>query len=298
LNCNGKGDCQNGKCECYAGFSGIDCADRACPIICNAHGKLEKGKCVCDSQWQGIDCATPIGECEVPDCNGNGECIRGACVCTKGFGGKNCEQIACPRDCSNNGVCIMPNAECKCFANYTGVDCSKSLPSISDICSNHGDFDYERKSCTCNRGWSGADCSRNDHCLDKLCSICKNGWSGMNCMQAVPYSCDPRCNQHGLCVNGTCICSPGYQGRNCEINSCPNACSSNGICEKSNEYNYYSNTRYHCVCNPGWTGKACEIAIEMFCNDDLDNDNGITFSLIYLLKNISTIIINFKFKMV
>ena len=26
LNCHGKGDCVNGKCKCYPGFSGIDCS--------------------------------------------------------------------------------------------------------------------------------------------------------------------------------------------------------------------------------------------------------------------------------
>ena len=30
--------------------------------------------------------------------------------------------------------------------------------------------------------------------------------------------------------------------------------------------------RYQCVCNKGWTGVACETAIEMVCNDNLDND--------------------------
>ena len=26
MNCNGKGDCVNGKCKCYPGFSGLDCS--------------------------------------------------------------------------------------------------------------------------------------------------------------------------------------------------------------------------------------------------------------------------------
>ncbi len=36
-------------------------------------------------------------------------------------------------------------------------------------------------------------------------------------MNKIPFQCDIRCSEHGICVNGTCNCSPGYQGRNCDI---------------------------------------------------------------------------------
>ncbi len=111
------------------------------------------------------------------------------------------------------------------------------------------------------------------NCLDQRCSTCRNGWSGVDCLEKAPLKCDPRCQLHGICVNGTCSCSPGYQGRNCDINSCPESCSSNGVCEKS--AGQYS--RYQCVCNQGWTGEACSVAVEMLCNDDIDNDgDGLT----------------------
>jgi hypothetical protein len=41
----------------------------------------------------------------------------------------------------------------------------------------------------------------------------------------------------------------------------------NGICERVSG-------KYQCICNPGWTGRGCDIAIEMICNDDIDNDKG------------------------
>lgn len=109
------------------------------------------------------------------------------------------------------------NGQCICFSNYTGHDCSQLVKSINSLCSNHGDFDYASKSCSCHRGWSTPDCSRNENCLDKSCSFCKNGWTGLYCLHKVPLSCDSRCDQHGICVNGTCTCSPGFQGRNCDI---------------------------------------------------------------------------------
>ena len=254
---------------CYTGFSGNDCSERSCPVVCNGNGVFQDGKCKCNFGYHGSECQLSRTECKVQNCNDNGECVQGKCECRFGFTGESCETLACPiPDCSNNGVCL--NGECKCFSNFTGSDCATAVPSLASICSNNGNFDYETKSCICFSGWSGADCSRNENCLDKMCSACKNGWSGMNCMTVEPLKCDIRCNQHGICVNGTCNCSPGYQGRNCDINNCPKGCSSNGICEKSkSQY-----TKYQCMCNHGWTGQACDVQVELFCNDDIDNDNG------------------------
>ena len=58
------------------------------------------------------------------------------------------------------------------------------------------------------------------------------------------------------------------------LDNCPNSCSSNGVCEKT------SVNKYQCICNQGWTGRACDVAIEMICNDDIDNDKG-EFWLVY-----------------
>lgn len=264
--CSGKGDCLSGICQCYSGFSGLDCSERSCPVLCSNNGYYDNGKCVCNPEYHGASCQLTKDQCEVSDCNGNGDCIAGKCQCITGFAGEFCQDIEC--DCSNNGICV--DGACKCFANYTGLDCSEMVPQISYICSNRGDFNYETKTCVCHSGWLSADCSLGANCLDKLCTACKNGWKGVDCLVKAPLECDIRCNQHGICVNGTCNCSPGYQGRNCDINTCPKACSSNGICEKStSQY-----TKYQCLCDQGWTGQACDVPIEMFCNDDIDNDNG------------------------
>lgn len=270
-NCFGKGDCINNKCVCYPGFTGTDCSQTKCPVLCNGHGKYENGRCNCETQWHGDECETPIDQCEIKDCNQNGECMNGICMCYQGYTGKFCDSKTCKvADCSNNGLCI--NGVCKCFSNFTGFDCSQQvrLPK-TNLCSSNGFFNYETNSCQCFQNWNGSDCSINQNCLNSECSKCKNGWSGEKCMKKLPLLCDSRCNAHGLCINGTCSCSPGYQGRNCDIDSCPNGCSSHGVCET------LPNNGYHCVCNPGWTGKACEVGIELICNDDIDNDgDGLT----------------------
>lgn len=136
-------------------------------------------------------------------------------MCFPGYEGKFCDKKTCAGNCSNNGVCL--NGKCICFSNFTGSDCAQLIQSTYSLCSNNGEFDYQTKSCHCSKGWLEPDCSRNENCLDKSCNICKNGWSGLNCQLKVPFSCDSRCNEHGICVNGTCNCSPGFQGRNCDI---------------------------------------------------------------------------------
>jgi len=268
-NCNGKGECRgDGQCQCFTGFSGLDCSERSCPVLCNGNGFYENGKCICNYGYHGSDCRLTLDLCEVFDCNKNGECVQGKCNCNDGFTGEFCDQIACPGvNCSSNGVCQQ--GTCQCFAGYSGQDCSKIVPSISSLCSQHGQFDYETRKCVCIEGWLGPDCSTNENCLDQKCTVCKNGRSGINCLEKVPLKCDNRCQEHGICVDGVCNCSPGFQGRNCDINNCPKSCSSNGVCEKSvDQY-----TKYQCVCNQGWTGQACDVPLEMLCNDDIDNDD-------------------------
>ena len=267
MNCNGKGECFKGKCKCFPGFTGVDCSATSCPILCNGHGNYKNGKCVCSFDWHGIECDIPIDQCENPECSGNGVCENGKCLCFIGYEGKSCEIESCiSQNCSNNGICLR--GKCVCFNNYTGVDCGTVLAETTNsLCSNHGDFDYSTKRCFCNQGWLGMDCAQNENCIDTNCNHCKKGWTGVNCLHKAPMGCDSRCERHGICVNGTCKCSTGFQGRNCDINNCPNDCSSNGICEK------ISNTAYQCICKIGWSGAACDTVTEMVCNDGIDNDS-------------------------
>ncbi|XP_068740086.1 neurogenic locus Notch protein-like isoform X3 [Montipora capricornis] len=70
------------------------------------------------------------------------------------------------------------------------------------------------------------------------------------------------CRNGGSCVNNnsdyTCICKPGYKGKNCEqdVNECiTRPCFNGGTCQ--NLFGSYS-----CICKPGFTGKRCENAID------------------------------------
>ena len=237
----------------------------SCPILCNGHGNYENGRCSCFGNWHGKECEIPIDQCEEPRCNDNGICENGKCSCYIGFEGNNCEIETCSTEkCLNNGICVK--GKCVCFSNYTGIKCEILIQRNNFLCSEHGEYDFRNKLCKCDQGWTGVDCSENENCLDPECKFCKNGRSGSNCLIQIQLSCDFRCKEHGICVNGNCKCSPGYRGRYCDINMCPNSCNSNGICEK------VDGNSYQCVCNQGWIGIACDIPRELICNDGLDND--------------------------
>ncbi len=66
--------------------------------------------------------------------------------------------------------------------------------------------------------------------------------------------CPGSCSFHGVCAsNGTCICDAGFIGAHCEMERCPNNCSSSsgqGVCSKS---------LGHCVCNNDYGGRDCSV---------------------------------------
>lgn len=63
---------------------------------------------------------------------------------------------------------------------------------------------------------------------------------------------DPTCSSHGVCVNGECLCSPGWGGLNCELArvQCPDQCSGHGT--------YVPDTGL-CSCDPNWMGPDCSV---------------------------------------
>ncbi|ETV77075.1 hypothetical protein, variant 1 [Aphanomyces astaci] len=97
LTCNNQGMCNAGtayKCVCNNGFTGIDCALRACPT---------------GAAW--FDGATATNTAHaVATCSNKGMCntATGICTCPSGYAGAACELLACPgavNVCSGRGRC-------------------------------------------------------------------------------------------------------------------------------------------------------------------------------------------------
>ncbi|XP_044748405.1 teneurin-a isoform X3 [Coccinella septempunctata] len=271
--CSGRGSCYLGKCDCIDGFQGIDCSKSICPVLCSGHGQYGGGLCHCEQGWKGPECDIPETDCRIADCTGHGQCVKGSCHCRPGWKGEACDEPDCEDPtCSEHGACV--HGQCYCKAGWKGPRCDvideqvhKCLPT----CSEHGVYDLESAKCICNRHWTGPDCSQalcnldcgpHGRCDSGKCR-CEAGWTGTRCDQ---LPCDPRCQEHGGCRNGTCVCSQGWNGRHCTLPGCENGCSGHGQCT-------LEDGMYKCVCIQGWAGSDCSIALEMSCNDDIDNDH-------------------------
>uniref|UniRef100_A0A8C8UDZ1 Tenascin-N n=1 Tax=Peromyscus maniculatus bairdii TaxID=230844 RepID=A0A8C8UDZ1_PERMB len=90
-----------------------------------------------------------------------------------------------------------------------------------------------RERCGANRCCQGAtDLSR--HCsghgtfFPETCSCqCEQGWEGADC--ELP-TCPGACSGHGRCVDGRCVCDQPYVGVDCAYAACPQDCSGHGVC--------------------------------------------------------------------
>ncbi|XP_063755664.1 tenascin-X [Eleginops maclovinus] len=86
------------------------------------------------------------------------------------------------------------------------------------------------------------ECSDQGRCVDGKC-VCFPGYSGQDCSES---NCPGNCNDKGRCVNGQCVCDPGFTGPDCSESSCPGNCNNRGRCVNGK-----------CVCNEGSTGPSC-----------------------------------------
>lgn len=55
---------------------------------------------------------------------------------------------------------------------------------------------------------------------------------------------------------------------------CENGCGNHGNCVLTNNV-------YGCECDDGWESKSCSVRLEMECNDEIDNDQGLIIYLSY-----------------
>ncbi|XP_048085157.1 tenascin isoform X1 [Alosa alosa] len=86
------------------------------------------------------------------------------------------------------------------------------------------------------------DCNDQGRCVDGKC-VCFPGYSGDDCSDS---TCPDNCSDNGKCVNGQCVCNPGFTGPDCSTRTCPDNCNNQGRCVNG-----------RCVCNPGFAAPDC-----------------------------------------
>ncbi|KAM5239186.1 tenascin-N [Ctenodactylus gundi] len=106
-----------------------------------------------------------------------------------------------------------------------------------------------KEQCSVQRCCQGAaDPSR--HCSghgtfapDTCNCLCEQGWEGAEC--ELP-TCPGACSGHGRCVDGRCLCEEPYVGADCAYPACPQDCSGHGVC-----------VRGVCQCHEDFTSEDC-----------------------------------------
>ncbi|KAM9339813.1 uncharacterized protein tnxbb [Symphorus nematophorus] len=102
------------------------------------------------------------------------------------------------------------------------------------------------------------ECSDQGRCVDGKC-VCFPGFSGPDCSES---NCPGNCNDNGKCLNGQCVCDPGFTGPDCSQRGCPDNCNNRGRCVDGQCVNG------KCVCDSGFTGPDCsETACPGNCNN-------------------------------
>jgi hypothetical protein len=65
-------------------------------------------------------------------CNDRGDCgIGHVCKCRQGFNGLRCENIDCPKNCSDHGTCNGSTGACDCQDGWEGEACDQAEGSGS-----------------------------------------------------------------------------------------------------------------------------------------------------------------------
>lgn len=191
-------------------------------------------------------------------CTGQGACNNdGQCDCYPGFSGRGCEIEAnptcvdlatgLPQDCGQ-GVCAIavPADDVTWFSPMGGCDSYAPGQWNSEYCDEDTDITGFCAGGHC-EDITAVGVSATEACPSacgaparRMC-VCRGGndyyWNNGICVY-----CDPvvTCSGHGICDTwddlGSCTCSPGFTGTNCETETdpCANFDCGQGVCTRKN----------------------------------------------------------------
>ncbi|KAM7535079.1 hypothetical protein Aperf_G00000094537 [Anoplocephala perfoliata] len=240
IRCGYNAYCSDGYCYCNQGYEGD--ANRECrPITrdpcanvrCGRNAYCTSGYCYCNQGYEGdpnVEChAISSGElCNGNRCGENAACVNGQCRCNDGYYGdpfQYCQFIG--------GDLLSSNPRCR-------------LPVDTGNCHNRlVKYGYDSRTGKCEQFYY-TGCLGNENRFDtyeeceRECGIVK----AKDLCEGV------RCGLRAKCVEGRCVCEPGFKGdpddecRSEETDRCATVrCGYNARCQDG-----------YCVCEPGHSG--------------------------------------------
>lgn len=199
---------------------------------------------------------------------------------------------SCPNDCSGHGVC--GSAQCECYRNWFGSDCSERVctfgrafvDSPTGDLNGDGVHDPHRAFLPTENnivhGISNVVGGRSE-LFDEYYGYARGGrtddWD-----EAHFYR---ECSNKGICdrTSGQCECFAGYWGEGCDRTVCPNDCNGHGVCRTlADSYeDTYEAWDLHktatCVCDPGFSGPSCSLRDCPRGADPVENAQVVTNSI-------------------
>ena len=199
---------------------------------------------------------------------------------------------ACPNDCSGHGVC--GSAQCECYRNWVGADCSDRVCTFGRafIDSPTGDLNGDgahdpHRAFSPNEnvevhGISNVVGGRSelyDHRYGYARDNRTHDWD-----EAHFYR---ECSNKGVCdrSTGQCDCFPGYWGEGCDRTVCPQDCNGHGVCRTlydSYDMDYTAwdlHKTTKCVCDAGFSGPSCNMRECPRGADPVENAQVVTNSI-------------------
>uniref|UniRef100_A0A8C7GN26 Sushi, nidogen and EGF-like domains 1 n=1 Tax=Oncorhynchus kisutch TaxID=8019 RepID=A0A8C7GN26_ONCKI len=215
--------------------------------------------CSCLAGFTGRWCQIDVEECSSYPCQNGGTCsdqVNGfTCQCPPGFTGTICQTDIdkCKgRPCLNGALCVpgVDSFTCVCESGYSGTLCETDMDEcVSQPCLNGGQCKDQVNSynCTCPVAFTGTHCETGEATDPSL--LLSTGSTIQLTSQMPLYSLHNNClcQNGGVCVDGTCVCTSGFTGIYCQFEVTQTPCSNSRPCPDGGPCLEYGGT-YLCTC--------------------------------------------------